>query len=413
MQDSDLPTTADAAGDKKHNVYAGIDVFERPAFCAANRHSKWQVNTALEKIKQNDISAAIFAPGWVYEHLGKDQFVTNQNKWWGEVEKSWRIMQKYPKSLPFYSNFDQGRGYHIAVEGRQVSDAPWNNISCQGVQPHLENTTESASDKIEVLVELNEASYNGGGNLTFNGELQNGAFFETRIFQAELVLGDSPVNFTHSVKSEENSQFGLSLKFFSEEYGKESFLLAPLTMTDISSKFTEVITPNQVRKPEMARGWVLMDSTIRKSGWTLTEINAVCYKPTAKTRKQDPDSESSDEDNTSGFLPATSWLLKSETLQNTGSKSLNITWKLKDGEEASFLRYYIYVENSAPKTDGKQESKLEDRVKYLGVAHVQAFYVSEIDIPPGVTSLKFIIQACAADGAFQKLNDSPCIEVNV
>ncbi|GLT92927.1 hypothetical protein SLE2022_107370 [Rubroshorea leprosula] len=284
---------------------------------------------------------------------------------------------------------------------------------------------------------VNEASYNGGGNLTFNGELQNGAFFKTRIFQAELVLGDSPVNFTYSVKSEENPLFGLSLKFFSEEYGKESFLLATLTMTDILSKFMEVITPNQVRKPEMARGWVLMDYTIRKSGWTLTEINAVCYKPTAKTSKQDPDSESSDQDNTSasvagkyhvllghitiknsekslGFLPATSWLLKSETLQNTGSKlSLNITWKLKDGEEPSFLRYHIYVENAATKTHGKQESQLEDSVKYLGVAHVHAFYVSEIDIPPGVTILKFIIQACAADGAFQKLNDSPYIEVNV
>lgn len=86
---------------------------------------------------------------------------------------------------------------------------------------------------------------------------------------------------------------------------------------------------------------------------------------------------------------------------------------MKDGKEASFLRYYIYVENAAPKTDGKQESKLEDRVKYLGVAHVQAFYVSEIDIPLGVTSLKFVIQACAADGAFKKLNDSPYIEVNV
>ncbi|GLT92926.1 hypothetical protein SLE2022_107360 [Rubroshorea leprosula] len=79
-QDLDLPTTAGAASDKKHSVCAGIDVFERPVFCAANRHSEWQVNTALEKIKQNDISAAIFTPGWLYEHLGKDQFVTNQNK---------------------------------------------------------------------------------------------------------------------------------------------------------------------------------------------------------------------------------------------------------------------------------------------------------------------------------------------
>ena len=31
-------------------------------------------------------------------------------------------------------NVVQGHGYHISVEGGQVSDAPWNNISSQGFQ---------------------------------------------------------------------------------------------------------------------------------------------------------------------------------------------------------------------------------------------------------------------------------------
>ena len=64
--------------------------------------------------------------------------------------KFWSGFGNYVQSslLPFYSNFDlvadstvsylmifvQGRGYHISVEGGQVSNAPWNNISSQGFQ---------------------------------------------------------------------------------------------------------------------------------------------------------------------------------------------------------------------------------------------------------------------------------------
>lgn len=44
-----------------------------------------------------------------------------------------------------------------------------------------------------------EASYSGGGNITFKGTLDGDAYFTTRLFQGELVLGDLPVHFTYSV----------------------------------------------------------------------------------------------------------------------------------------------------------------------------------------------------------------------
>lgn len=31
-------------------------------------------------IRQYGLSAAIFAPGWVYEHLGKENFLQNENR---------------------------------------------------------------------------------------------------------------------------------------------------------------------------------------------------------------------------------------------------------------------------------------------------------------------------------------------
>lgn len=50
-------------------------------------------------------------------------------------------------------NVVQGHGYHISVEGGQVSDAPWNNISSQGFQPFLKFTGNPSPDTIEVFVE--------------------------------------------------------------------------------------------------------------------------------------------------------------------------------------------------------------------------------------------------------------------
>ncbi|KAJ0046942.1 hypothetical protein Pint_06578 [Pistacia integerrima] len=137
------------AGDRRYDVYMGIDVFGRSTYGGG----KWNTNVALDLLRKDDVSAAIFAPGWVYETKQPPDFETAQNRWWSLVEKSWGILQKYPKALPFYTNFDQGRGLHISIEGGQVSNASWNNISSQGFQPFLKFNDDPNSDTIQVLVE--------------------------------------------------------------------------------------------------------------------------------------------------------------------------------------------------------------------------------------------------------------------
>jgi hypothetical protein len=44
-----------------------------------------------------------------------------------------------------------------------------------------------------------EASYSGGGNVTFKGTLEVDAFSTRRLFHGELPLGDLPIHFTYSV----------------------------------------------------------------------------------------------------------------------------------------------------------------------------------------------------------------------
>lgn len=434
--------SAAVAGDRKFDVYMGIDVFGRNTYGGG----QWNTNVALDVLKKDGVSAAIFAPGWVYETKQPPDFQTAQNRWWSLVEKSWGILQNYPKILPFYSNFDQGHGYHFSVDGEQVLKAPWCNISCQSFQPYLEFSEDPTAKFIQVLVDFNEASYSGGGNVTFKGTLEDNAYFTARLFQGELPLGNLPVHFMYSVKSDGSSLIGLSLEL-STTNGKTLILLAStgstlLTMNQFSSKFSTVIMPRRVTKSETAPGWVIQESNIAMDGYTLTEIHVVCYKSKPGHNYFSLDSRSNSKDaslahgpsdyyavlgniivktseQNSVFPPSASWLVEGQYIKWTsgsqGSKTLSvkIIWKLKDGDDSLFPKYNIYVEKLTKQGGGNPVGVLEGVQGYLGVAQVEAFYVSDLAVPSGTSSLKFIIQVCSVDGVGQKLEDSPSFQLGV
>lgn len=429
--------SADVAGDRKFDVYMGIDVFGRNTYGGG----QWNTNVALDVLKRDDVSAAIFAPGWVYETKQPPDFETAQNRWWSLVEKSWGIMQNYPLVLPFYSNFDQGRGQHVSIDGGQVSSAPWNNISSQSFQPCLNFSGDPSSDSFKVLVDSKEPSYSGGGNITFKGTLPDIGYFSAKLFQGELLLGDLPVHFMYSAKLDGNSLIGLSLELSSAVKGKTSVLLASwgntlLTMTQFSSKFDKVIMPRQVTKSETDAGWVIVESGIAMNGFKLTEIHAVCYtsKPEFGKLGLNPQIDENVVENSvspnptqysailghitvktseqnSVFPPSTSWLVEGQDIKWTsgsqGSKTLSVklSWRLNDGDASLFPQYNIFVEKLANQDAGKQE--------YLGVARVEAFYVSDLVVPSGTSNLKFIIQVCGIDGTSLTVNDSPSFQLPV
>ncbi|KAI3799929.1 hypothetical protein L1987_35235 [Smallanthus sonchifolius] len=417
----DYPSlSAAVAGNRKFDVYMGIDVFGRGTY----GDGQWTTNVALDVIKKADVSAAMFAPGWVYETKQPPDFQTAQNRWWNLVEKSWGISQSYPKVLPFYSNFDQGHGYHISVGGNPVSDAPWNNLSNQSFQPYLEFSGDAATETIQAFIDFKQASYSGGGNITFKGVLEGDAYFTKRIFQGEIHSGNSPLHFKFSVKAEGSSVIGLSLEFSNtndDAEKKTSILLASwgdtlLTMERFSSEFSTVIMPYHVKRLETAPEWIIQESDITMKESTLTGIHALCYKP-------DPKSASSDyyavlghisiqsSANNMVFPPASEWHVESQNLNwksdSQGNKTLSvkILWKLNNGVASVFSKYNIYVEDET--NESAQASK------YVGLAIVQAYYVSELLIPAGVSSVKFIIQACGINGDFQELVDSPSLRLHV
>ncbi|EOA29966.1 hypothetical protein CARUB_v10013078mg [Capsella rubella] len=412
--------SAEVAGDRKFDVYMGIDVFGRGSFGGG----QWTVNAALDLLKRHNLSAAMFAPGWVYETAQPPNFHTAQNKWWSLVEKSWGIVQTYPHVLPFYSDFNQGFGYHVSLEGRQLSDAPWYNISCQSLQPLLE-FSEDNKDIIQVTVDAREASFNGGGNITFRGKLKEDAYFTTRLFKPHIQLSSSPITVSYSVKSDETSKLGILLSFSSPSQETKSILVAPQEpIRRFDNMFLQCLTTSAQTVSE----WTVHEMDLVMDGHTLTEISAFCYRPENSTKRSEYvallghisiKDHVQYQQKPETLLPASPWVIEAHNIEllpsNSGSKilKLKLEWRQKDLEDSVFPRYNLYAEK-VKSTDVRPRKVLEkasSETVFLGVAHVPAYYVAELVVESEVKGVRFVVQTCGKDGSWDKLDDSPTLLV--
>ncbi|XP_037467822.1 cytosolic endo-beta-N-acetylglucosaminidase 1-like [Triticum dicoccoides] len=422
--------SAATAGDRKYDVYMGIDVFGRNTFGGG----QWNTNVALDLLKKDDVSTAIFAPGWIYETKQQPDFQTAQNRWWGLVEKSWDVLRSYPKRLPFYSDFDQGHGYQVSSEGLQVSGDPWNNISCQSFQPMLKYTGDEVQPPVQTSINFKDEPYNGGDCVTVQGSLKQNAIFSEQLFNVGLSMEDGYVHLFYSVNAEANSDLGLSLDFSSRNKENTSILIAEDIAT-FSRKKQHRLYSSYVQSDKVEphapdnQNWVIYRATVQSSAsYTLIGINIVCTLKTSGKMNSEADEDGSSEedanrswpyhaslghisirnmDKNTQFPSAESWVTEGKYISwsnnsNTSKLlSLKISWKLNTSHQASFMKYNIYVEKLIADSNAKVSRS------FLGVATVEAFYVSDLQVPDEVTSLKFIIQACGCDGSRQGLKECP------
>ncbi|KAF3531715.1 hypothetical protein DY000_02043466 [Brassica cretica] len=416
--------SAEVAGDRKYDVYMGIDVFGRGSFGGG----QWTVDTALDLLKRNNVSAAIFAPGWVYETAQPPNFHTAQNKWWSLVEKSWGIVQTYPQVLPFYSDFNQGFGNHVSLEGRQLSDAPWYNISCQSLQPLLE-FKEDNTDVIQVTIDTRDASYNGGGNIVFKGRLEGDVYFTARLFKPLLHLSSSPITVSYSVKSDETCKLGLLLSFSSASHGTKSILVAPQEpIPRLDHMFLKCLVTSEQTVSE----WTVHETSLVMDEHTLTEISAFCYRTENSTKASEyvallghisiKDHVQLLQQNFVSLPPASSWVIEAHNIElvpgNFGSKILmvKLEWKQKHLEDSGLPVYNVYAENvkstGALRSRKVLEKPRSERV-FLGISHVPAYYVSELVVDSDVKGVSFVVQPCGEDGLWRKLDDSPNLLVDL
>ncbi|XP_034045574.1 cytosolic endo-beta-N-acetylglucosaminidase [Thalassophryne amazonica] len=114
---------------RQADIYIGVDVFARGDVVGG----EFETNKALEVIRKHNFSAAIFAPGWVYECHAKKEFRKNQDKFWSLLSEYLYIHRQ--TSLPFISSFCQGFGKSLYWRGQKEVKKNWFNLSAQELQP--------------------------------------------------------------------------------------------------------------------------------------------------------------------------------------------------------------------------------------------------------------------------------------
>ncbi|KAF8454938.1 glycosyl hydrolase family 85-domain-containing protein [Terfezia claveryi] len=145
-REHNIRSTADIASTlgRPRDVFCGVDVWGRGSLGGGG----FNVGEALASIQRHGLAAAIFAPGWTFEHLGPEKFRENEQRFWvGDSYRPARAgfgpIAQYSKLLAcgtsdfFYTNFSRGFGNVWRVGGKLKSSLPWVHLGVQSVLPNL------------------------------------------------------------------------------------------------------------------------------------------------------------------------------------------------------------------------------------------------------------------------------------
>ncbi|KAL8163415.1 UNVERIFIED_CONTAM: hypothetical protein K2H54_020075 [Gekko kuhli] len=167
-KDEQLLQTREMAGARQCDIYVGVDVFGRGDVVSGGFDS----NKSLRLIRHHGLSVAIFAPGWVYEHLGPTDFLHNENKFWGLLSE-W-LPTHGVASLPFGTSFSLGMGKKRFDKGQENGTKPWYNLSAQEAQPLYTSRQLPPGGWLRTRCCLQDA-WCGGSSLLLEGAIPPGA----------------------------------------------------------------------------------------------------------------------------------------------------------------------------------------------------------------------------------------------
>nr|XP_021151333.1 cytosolic endo-beta-N-acetylglucosaminidase [Columba livia] len=158
-----LERTRALAGPRTTDVYVGVDVFARGDVIGGG----FDTNKSLRLIRQHGLSAAIFAPGWVYEHLGEENFLHNENKFWASLAEY--LPTHSICTLPLATSFSLGMGTSRFLAGKEEEAGPWYDLSAQEIQPLY----PECEGKLSTSCCLQDA-WSGGSSLRVQGTIPAG-----------------------------------------------------------------------------------------------------------------------------------------------------------------------------------------------------------------------------------------------
>lgn len=423
------------AGARRCDVYMGVDVFGRNTFGGGG----FQSNVALKAARDAGVSAALFAPGWVYETNQGPTFPAAQNRWWGLVAECWPSAQRYPIQLPFFSNFDQGFGKEIYLLGCKISSTPWSNISCQNLQPVLHIETQPKQGLFESIVSGEYPVYSGGACVKFSGSIEEQAYYMTVLYEADVAT-NMPLTVSYTVRHQTDSSLSVLLKVCDQK-GAQYILLVDSeeeSNEEICSHQTSrifILCPSTAYEVQGSQGWSLREYSVEVTG-RLEGIFAISYLHKLKSQrifdlcKAISSADSSSVCCETKALESTAETVTYEAflghiaVSNThehnfcngitfkyskvfweelpGKRvvSLMLTWVVEDSVDFQIVNYRIYV---------REGVSGDDEFKHLGVAMVEDFYVSQLPVPEGCQALTFYLQMSCTCGFSIRLDKSPIV----
>lgn len=245
-----LERSASVAGNRKSDVYVGIDVFARKTKYTGG----YETCEAVKVARKYGLSSAIFAAGWVYETQGKEKFAENQYRFW-DFPKHCRPVWCL-STLPLCTSFCQGFGENLYKAGKVVEKGSWFNLCKQQLQPCDQGS--SLCDGCGTAVACTDYAYNGGSCLLLRfvpdaNKPDAKPYF--RLFACDLPLGSLRVIYTFS--TDLNCTAGLDVALVmtvQTTSGEKEQLMLGITITTPNNKHYEVTHVGSDKSPEGSVG---------------------------------------------------------------------------------------------------------------------------------------------------------------
>nr|XP_014719023.2 cytosolic endo-beta-N-acetylglucosaminidase isoform X1 [Equus asinus] len=247
------------AGERLADVYVGVDVFARGNVVGG----RFDTDKSLELIRKHGFSAALFAPGWVYECLEKKDFFQNQDKFWSLLERY--LPTHSICSLPFVTSFCLGMGTRRVCYGQEEAVGPWYHPSAQEIQPLFgEHRLEGARRGwVKTHCCLADA-WNGGSSLLIRGAIpREVGDVAVRLFSLQVPV--PPRIFLSMVyKLEGPSDVGVALELTTGSVGSCHIGGISALNAETSSRYSP--RPLRVPPAKLAR-WVGHCGQQLRGGW--------------------------------------------------------------------------------------------------------------------------------------------------
>ncbi|KAG6544599.1 hypothetical protein Mapa_014021 [Marchantia paleacea] len=457
--------SGDLAGEhRRFDVYMGVDVFGRNTYGGGG----YQCDVALKAAREAEVSAALFAPGWTYENNKDD------HRWWRLIEDCWSDARVDPVQLPFFTDFDVGHGRATFIEGRQVSELPWSNLSCQSLQPLL-HVEASSLKQVIITSSRDPPIYSGGSSIHMIGDINTDELCLYQLYRTAVHVEDvhyeTSLDVSYSVLVESSSKFALVLKtedhlgacsiHFLLEMDEEDNNATSITKYEIGH--TSVIFDCSRRKGECgtsadtgaeaegtesdsSKSWSNREYTLAKEKFTITGIFGVCS--TAEDLK--PLLIKLLHENESVFEPGNFLVQEKEKDEDAQTEEIKATYRAVLGH-ISFANssHDCHFSNKDQRFVGTNMSWAEGNagekfvsvklvwrghvhkftwerfhvyaktkqeevpLQYLGMAMVEAFYVYELAVSKEATPVTFYLQPQCSCGKVQELSTCPTYKIDV